>query len=75
MLFDTPIFILFLTVVVAGYWCLKFRHQNRFLLVASYFFGSDAVHLTDIYWRDINSTSEFWTSPQAPGAGTASHEA
>jgi len=38
MLFDTPIFIFFLTVVVAGYWCLKFRDQNRFLLVASYFF-------------------------------------
>jgi alginate O-acetyltransferase complex protein AlgI len=38
MLFDTPIFIVFLTVVVAGYWCLKFRDQNKFLLVASYFF-------------------------------------
>jgi D-alanyl-lipoteichoic acid acyltransferase DltB (MBOAT superfamily) len=38
MLFDTPIFIFFLTVVVAGYWCLKFRDQNKFLLVASYFF-------------------------------------
>src|SRR6266480_5336204 len=38
MLFDTPIFIFFLTVVVAAYWCLKFRDQNKFLLVASYFF-------------------------------------
>jgi alginate O-acetyltransferase complex protein AlgI len=38
MLFDTPIFIVFLVVVVAGYWCLKFRDQNKFLLVASYFF-------------------------------------
>jgi alginate O-acetyltransferase complex protein AlgI len=38
MLFDTPIFIVFLVVVVAAYWCLKFRNQNRFLLVASYFF-------------------------------------
>jgi len=38
MLFDTPTFIFFLTVMVAGYWCLKFRDQNRFLLVASYFF-------------------------------------
>src|SRR5215467_10407840 len=38
MLFDTPIFIVFLVVVVAAYWCLKFRDQNRFLLVASYFF-------------------------------------
>ena len=38
MLFDTPVFIVFLAVVVIAYWCLKFRNQNRFLLVASYFF-------------------------------------
>jgi alginate O-acetyltransferase complex protein AlgI len=38
MLFDTPIFFLFLLVVVVCYWCLDFRNQNRFLLVASYFF-------------------------------------
>src|SRR5216683_910046 len=38
MLFDTPIFIVFLVVVTACYWCLKFGHQNKFLLLASYFF-------------------------------------
>ena|ERR1022692_3858434 len=38
MLFDTSIFFLFLCVVVLCYWCLGFRNQNRFLLVASYFF-------------------------------------
>jgi alginate O-acetyltransferase complex protein AlgI len=38
MLFDTPIFFAFLVAVTAGYWCLKFRNQNKFLLVASYFF-------------------------------------
>src|SRR5437868_7838502 len=38
MLFDTPIFILFLCVVALCYWRLGFRNQNRFLLVASYFF-------------------------------------
>jgi alginate O-acetyltransferase complex protein AlgI len=38
MLFDTPIFFVFLIAVTLGYWCLKFRNQNRFLLVASYFF-------------------------------------
>ena len=38
MLFDTPIFAIFLCVVVLCYWCLEFRNQNRFLLVASYFF-------------------------------------
>src|SRR6266700_1143972 len=38
MLFDTPIFFLFLCGVVLCYWCLGFRNQNWFLLLASYFF-------------------------------------
>ncbi len=38
MLFDTPIFLFFLVIVTLCYWCLGFRQQNRFLLVASYFF-------------------------------------
>src|SRR3989442_414480 len=38
MLFDTPIFFAFLAAVTLCYWCLDFRNQNRFLLVASYFF-------------------------------------
>lgn len=38
MLFDTPVFFLFLVIVVACYWLLKWRKQNVFLLLASYFF-------------------------------------
>jgi alginate O-acetyltransferase complex protein AlgI len=38
MLFDTPIFIFFLAAVTLAYWCLAFHQQNKFLLVASYFF-------------------------------------
>ena len=38
MLFDTTIFFVFLCLVVLCYWCLGFRNQNRFLLIASYFF-------------------------------------
>jgi alginate O-acetyltransferase complex protein AlgI len=38
MLFDSPIFVVFLVTVVCAYWCLGFRDQNRFLLIASYFF-------------------------------------
>jgi alginate O-acetyltransferase complex protein AlgI len=38
MLFDTPIFVVFLIVVVLAYWRLDFRSQNRFLLAASYLF-------------------------------------
>jgi D-alanyl-lipoteichoic acid acyltransferase DltB (MBOAT superfamily) len=38
MLFDTPIYVVFLVVVVLAYWCLSFRNQNRFLLAASYLF-------------------------------------
>ena len=38
MLFDTPVYLLFLTVVVLIYWRLNRRRQNVFLLGASYFF-------------------------------------
>ncbi|MGH7678901.1 MAG: MBOAT family O-acyltransferase [Gemmatimonadaceae bacterium] len=38
MLFDTPVYIVFLTIVVALYWRLERRAQNVFLLTASYFF-------------------------------------
>jgi alginate O-acetyltransferase complex protein AlgI len=38
MLFDTPIYFLFLTVVVLIYWRLTHRAQNIFLLLASYIF-------------------------------------
>lgn len=38
MLFDSPIFFVFLVVVVVAYWLLPWRRQNVFLLVASYFF-------------------------------------
>jgi alginate O-acetyltransferase complex protein AlgI len=38
MQFDTPVYIVFLALVVAVFWRLKHRPQNVFLLAASYFF-------------------------------------
>jgi len=38
LLFDTPVYFVFLALVVALYWRLKWRRQNELLLVASYFF-------------------------------------
>ena len=38
MLFDSPVYLLFLIFVVLLYWRLGFHAQNRFLLAASYFF-------------------------------------
>ena len=38
MLFDTPIYFLFLTLVVVLYWRLSWRRQNVLLLCASYLF-------------------------------------
>ena len=38
MFFDTPIYVLFLTLAVLVYWRLGWRKQNLFLLAASYFF-------------------------------------
>jgi len=38
LLFDTPIYFLFLTLVVFLYWRMSWRRQNVFLLCAGYFF-------------------------------------
>jgi alginate O-acetyltransferase complex protein AlgI len=38
MFFDTPVFFVFLIVVVVAYWRLSWRRQNGLLLIASYFF-------------------------------------
>src|SRR5207302_516064 len=38
MLFDSPIYVVFLVLVVLAYWRLSHRTQNVFLLLASYFF-------------------------------------
>ena len=38
MLFDTPIYLIFLALVVFAYWRLTWRRQNVLLLIASYFF-------------------------------------
>ena len=38
MLFDSPVYFLFLTLVVIGYWRLERKQQNWFLLGASYLF-------------------------------------
>jgi C-terminal processing protease CtpA/Prc len=35
--------------------------------VATYFFEPTPVHLTDIYWRDTDQTSQFWTNAFVPG--------
>jgi alginate O-acetyltransferase complex protein AlgI len=38
MLFDTPVYLFFLTFVVITYWRLSWKRQNTFLLICSYFF-------------------------------------
>src|SRR2546421_3688204 len=38
MLFDSPVYLVFLTLVVTLYWRLGWRKQNLFLLIAIYFF-------------------------------------
>ena len=36
-------------------------------LVCSYLFGSEPVHLNDLYWREGNRTVEFWTRKEVAG--------
>lgn len=41
-------------------------HDPMMAFVATYFFETP-VHLNDIYWRDTNETSQFWTTVFVPG--------
>ena len=41
--------------------------------IATYFFDTTRVHLNDIYWRDTNETSQFWTMAFVPGRRSARH--
>jgi len=36
-------------------------------LVCSYLFGTEPVHLNDLYWREGNRTEEFWTKKELAG--------
>lgn len=36
-------------------------------LISSYLFGSEPVHLNDLYWREGNRTEQFWTKASVPG--------
>ncbi|RPI71005.1 MAG: peptidase [Geobacteraceae bacterium] len=36
-------------------------------LISSYFLGTQPVHLNDIYWRDEDTTNQYWTLPHVPG--------
>jgi len=39
--------------------------------IATYFFDTTRVHLNDIYWRDTNETSQFWTMAFVQGRRSA----
>ncbi|HJQ70119.1 MAG TPA: S41 family peptidase [Blastocatellia bacterium] len=36
-------------------------------LLSSYLFDSEPVHLNDLYWREGDSTHQWWTLPYVPG--------
>jgi C-terminal processing protease CtpA/Prc len=36
-------------------------------LLSSYLFGPEPVHLNDLYWREDDSTRQWWTLPFVPG--------
>lgn len=40
---------------------------SMIVFLSSYLFGSEPVHLSDLYWREGNRTQQFWTMPYVPG--------
>jgi hypothetical protein len=42
-------------------------YPGMIALILSYLFGEERIHLSSVYWRDDDTTQEFWTLPQLPG--------
>jgi hypothetical protein len=42
-------------------------HPDMVVLVCSYLFGPEPVHLNSIYWRDDDITQQYWTLRDVPG--------
>ena len=42
-------------------------YPDMVALILSYLFGEEPVHLNSIYWRDDDTTQQYWTLPQVPG--------
>ena len=42
-------------------------YPDMVVLILSYLFGEDPVHLNSIYWRDDDLTQQYWTLPHVPG--------
>jgi C-terminal processing protease CtpA/Prc len=40
---------------------------DMIVLISSYLFGEEKVHLNSIYWRDEDITQQYWTLPYIPG--------
>jgi C-terminal processing protease CtpA/Prc len=37
------------------------------VFLSSYLFGSEPVHLNDLYWREGSRTQQYWTLSYVPG--------
>ena len=49
---------------------MRYNHggyPEMIALITSYLFSSEPVHLNDLYWRDNDSTQQFWTLSYVPG--------
>lgn len=42
-------------------------NPNAVVLVSSYFFEGEPIHLNDLYWREGDITEQYWTLPHIPG--------
>jgi len=42
-------------------------YPGMIALICSYLFGDEPVHLSSMYWRDEDSTQQYWTLPYVPG--------
>lgn len=42
-------------------------NPDMVVFISTYLFDEEPVHLNDLYWRDEDSTHQYWTLPNVPG--------
>lgn len=42
-------------------------YPGTIILISSYLFSEETLHLSDMYWRDDDVTQQYWTQPYVPG--------
>ena len=56
-----------MTVVIVDLRKCRGGNPGTVALISSYFFDKEPLHLNSLYWREKDTTEQYWTLPYVPG--------